>query len=76
MATAVTFCSNLEPKVIAILNSTLLEAQPPLHHALWLVSEHMLFYASEKYPKEDSYNKFLTEVISSREQDFPACFSS
>ncbi|CAJ2659724.1 unnamed protein product [Trifolium pratense] len=24
--------------------------------------EHMLFYASEKYPVEDSYSKYITEV--------------
>jgi len=23
----------------------------------------MLFYASEKYPEEDSYSKYITEVI-------------
>lgn len=25
-------------------------------------AEHMLFYASEKYPDEDSYSKFISEV--------------
>ncbi|OAY69616.1 Zinc-metallopeptidase, peroxisomal, partial [Ananas comosus] len=25
--------------------------------------EHMLFYASEKYPVEDSYSKYITEVL-------------
>ena len=25
--------------------------------------EHMLFYASAKYPEEDSYSKYITEVI-------------
>lgn len=25
-------------------------------------TEHMLFYASEKYPLEDSYSKYITEV--------------
>ncbi|KAL1352128.1 hypothetical protein AAHE18_06G144600 [Arachis hypogaea] len=24
--------------------------------------EHMLFYASEKYPVEDSYSKYITEI--------------
>jgi len=23
----------------------------------------MLFYASEKYPEEDSYSKYITEVV-------------
>ena len=27
----------------------------------WL-TEHMLFYASEKYPVEDSYSKYISEV--------------
>lgn len=27
-----------------------------------IVAEHMLFYASEKYPLEDSYSKFIIEV--------------
>jgi hypothetical protein len=27
------------------------------------VAEHMLFYASEKYPVEDSYSKFIAEVL-------------
>ena len=26
------------------------------------LAEHMLFYASEKYPLEDSYSKYITEV--------------
>lgn len=26
------------------------------------VVEHMLFYASEKYPEEDSYSKYIAEV--------------
>jgi insulysin len=25
-------------------------------------TEHMLFYASEKYPEEDSYSKYIAEV--------------
>ncbi len=25
-------------------------------------AEHMLFFSSEKYPEEDSYSKYLTEV--------------
>lgn len=28
----------------------------------WCIAEHMLFYASEKYPLEDSYSKYITEV--------------
>lgn len=32
---------------------------------LW-TAEHMLFYASEKYPEEGSYKKFLSEVWSIR----------
>jgi len=28
----------------------------------FLLTEHMLFYASEKYPVEDSYSKYITEV--------------
>lgn len=28
-----------------------------------LAAEHMLFYASEKYPKEGMYKKFLSEVL-------------
>lgn len=28
-------------------------------------AEHMLFYASEKYPIEDSYSKFIAEVLAS-----------
>jgi hypothetical protein len=28
----------------------------------WFFTEHMLFYANEKYPVEDSYMKYLTEV--------------
>ena len=28
-------------------------------------TEHMLFYASEKYPKEDEYSKFISEVSDS-----------
>ncbi len=28
---------------------------------IW-ITEHMLFYSSEKYPEEDSYSKYLTEV--------------
>ena len=27
----------------------------------FLRAEHMLFYASEKYPTEDEYNKFVSE---------------
>lgn len=27
-----------------------------------MYAEHMLFYASEKYPLEDSYSKYITEV--------------
>lgn len=27
-------------------------------------AEHMLFFSSEKYPEEDSYSKYLTEVNS------------
>ena len=27
------------------------------------LAEHMLFYASEKYPLEDSYSKYIIEVI-------------
>lgn len=30
---------------------------------MWLITEHMLFYASEKYPVEDSYSKYITEVL-------------
>lgn len=29
---------------------------------VWVVAEHMLFFSSEKYPEEDSYSKYLTEV--------------
>jgi insulysin len=28
-----------------------------------VLAEHMLFYASEKYPLEDSYSKYIIEVI-------------
>lgn len=30
---------------------------------IYLTAEHMLFYASEKYPLEDSYSKYITQVI-------------
>jgi secreted Zn-dependent insulinase-like peptidase len=30
---------------------------------VFLLTEHMLFYASEKYPVEDSYSKYITEVL-------------
>ena len=29
-----------------------------------LLTEHMLFYASEKYPGEHEYTKYITEVHS------------
>jgi hypothetical protein len=29
---------------------------------LHFFAEHMLFYASEKYPVEDSYSKYIAEV--------------
>jgi len=29
-----------------------------------LLTEHMLFYASEKYPGEHEYSKYITEVHS------------
>lgn len=30
---------------------------------LYFWAEHMLFYASEKYPSEDSYSKYISEVL-------------
>lgn len=30
---------------------------------LFSLAEHMLFFASEKYPVEDSYSKYITEVV-------------
>ncbi|RVW16486.1 Insulin-degrading enzyme-like 1, peroxisomal [Vitis vinifera] len=38
------------------------EGFPGLAHFL----EHMLFYASEKYPLEDSYSKYITEIFTAR----------
>lgn len=29
----------------------------------FFATEHMLFFASEKYPVEDSYDKYITEVL-------------
>lgn len=29
----------------------------------YLIAEHMLFYASEKYPLEDDYSKYISEVL-------------
>lgn len=36
-----------------------------LHQVVSVVflAEHMLFYASAKYPVEDSYSKYITEVF-------------
>jgi len=39
-------CSFLNPILMIVSNFT----------------EHMLFYASEKYPEEDSYSKYIAEV--------------
>lgn len=33
------------------------------YHKLMCTAEHMLFYASEKYPSEGSYMKFIAEVL-------------
>jgi hypothetical protein len=29
----------------------------------FFLAEHMLFFASEKYPVEDSYSTYITEVV-------------
>lgn len=31
--------------------------------SVFAFAEHMLFYASEKYPLEDSYSKYIAEVF-------------
>ncbi|KAM1866266.1 hypothetical protein ACFX13_009135 [Malus domestica] len=36
--------------------------------------EHMLFYASEKYPLEDSYSKYITEVFSAKIHSYTRIF--
>lgn len=37
------------------------------------LAEHMLFYASEKYPVEDSYSKYITEVVTVHNSEQHLC---
>ncbi|KAF5473283.1 hypothetical protein F2P56_009907, partial [Juglans regia] len=45
------------------------EGLPGLAHFL----EHMLFYASEKYPLEDSYSKYIAEVLTTHNLEGYLC---
>lgn len=39
----------------------------------FFLAEHMLFYASEKYPVEDSYSEYITEVVTVQNSEQHLC---
>lgn len=43
-------------------------------YCMCFIAEHMLFYASEKYPLEDSYSKYITEVLIARLHSYTRAF--